>query len=267
MTDRSQKDSSRWVVLFWIFLIHPLLWAEDAADHSPPKVIYASETSFSLVLVKGNNDSLSYSLDSRQNFDIMKNRIMLAGRFILSRSDGIKTAEIYTAHLKYDRKLGARAYLLGYTSYDQNKLAGYNFRVALSFGGGMTWVNQERTTFLTELAFGWNNEENTKSVNLDNVSDRNLLQKTMTSSFPTSILNNRLTCRVSKTAEVVLRITAFLNLEDARSYRMNNYASLSAAISPQLALKTSVEIIYDNDPVPGFKHTDAYLLSSLVIKI
>jgi len=117
------------------------------------------------------------------------------------------------------------------------------------------------------LAFGWNNEENTKSVNLDNVSDRNLLQKTMTSSFPTSILNNRLTCRVSKTAEVVLRITTFLNLEDARSYRMNNYASLSAAISPQLALKTSVEIIYDDDPVPGFKHTDAYLLSSLVIKI
>ena len=65
----------------------------------------------------------------------------------------------------------------------------------------------------------------------------------------------------------MLRITAFFNLENTRAYRMNNYVSLSAAISPQLALKTSIELIYDNDPVPGFKHTDAYLLSSLVIKI
>jgi len=267
MTDRSQRYSSWWVVLFWIFLIPPLFGAEEAADPPPPKLKYASETSFSLVLVKGNNDSLSYSFDTNQNFDLMKNRISLAGRFIHARSDGKKTAEIYYAHLKYDRKLGARAYLLGYTSYDQNRLAGYNFRVALSFGGGMTWVKQERTTFLTELAFGWNNEESTKSVSLDNVSGGNLLQKTITSSFPSSILNNRLTCRVSKASEVVLRITVFLNLEDSRSYRMNNYASLSAAISPQLALKTSVELIYDNDPVPGFKHTDAYLLSSLVIKI
>ena len=65
----------------------------------------------------------------------------------------------------------------------------------------------------------------------------------------------------------MLRVTAFFNLEEAKSYRMNNYVSLSAAISPQLALKTSLEIIYDNDPVPGFKHTDTYLLSSIVIKI
>jgi len=128
---------------------------------------------------------------------VKKNRISLAGRFIHSRSDGVKTAEIYYAHVKFNRRIGTRAYLLGYTSYDQNKLAGYNFRVALSFGGGLTWIKRERTTFLTELAFGLNNEENTK----------------------------------------------------------------------QVALKTSLELIYDNDPVPGFKHTDTYLLSSLVIKI
>ncbi len=267
MSGCTQGIAPRLIVLFCFFLCSPFLGAEEESAEPEPKVKYASETSFSLVLVKGNNNSLSYSFDTNQNFDVKKNRISLAGRFIHSRSDGVKTAEIYYAHVKYDRRIGTRAYLLGYTSYDQNKLAGYNFRVALSFGGGLTWIERERTIFLTELAFGLNNEETTKQVRLGNVNDKNLIQKTMTSSFPSSILNNRLTCRVTKSAEVVLRVTAFFNLEEAKSYRMNNYVSLSAAISPQLALKTSLELIYDNDPVPGFKHTDTYLLSSLVIKI
>ncbi len=267
MKDRPQKFTRLLSFLFAILFIPTLVRSAEEGGLLSRKVKYNSETSFSLVLVKGNTDSLSYSLDTRQNFEILKNRILLSGRFIHSRSDGTKTAEVYSAHLKYDRKLGNRAYLLGYTSYDQNRLAGFNYRLAMSFGGGMTWMSGERTKFLTELGLGWNNEENKKQVKLGNVNNQNLLQKTISTSFPSAILNNRLTLRVSETSEVVMRITAFFNLENTRAYRMNNYVSLSASISPQLALKTSVELIYDNDPVPGFKHTDAYLLSSLVIKI
>jgi hypothetical protein len=217
--------------------------------------------------VSGNTQSLSYSFDTRQNFDILKNRIGLAGRFIYSRSDGVKSAEVYYAHVKYDRQIGTRACPLGDTSYVQNRLAGCNFSVALSLGGGLTWVKHERTSVLTELAFGWNNVESTRKAALDNVSNDNLLRKTISSSFPSSILNNRLTSRVTQYSEIVLRITAFFNMDQVQSYRLNFYASLSAAISPQLSLKTSVELIYDNDPVPGVKHIDTCLLSSLAIKI
>jgi hypothetical protein len=50
-------------------------------------------------------------------------------------------------------------------------------------------------------------------------------------------------------------------------YRLSTYTAISAAFSPQLALKTSLELIYENITVTGIKNTDIYLLSSLVIKI
>ena len=84
----------------------PLLWSEEEPAESRPKIQYASETSFSLVLVTGNTKSLSYSFDTQQDLNILKNRINLAGRFIHSRSDGVKTAEVYYAHAKYDRQVG-----------------------------------------------------------------------------------------------------------------------------------------------------------------
>ncbi len=82
---------------------------------------YKSETSLSLVLVNGNNHSLSYSLDTEQNLEILKNKISIAGIFIHSRSEGEKTAEGYYGHLKYDRSIGAREHLLGFMSYEQIK--------------------------------------------------------------------------------------------------------------------------------------------------
>jgi hypothetical protein len=128
-------------------------------------------------------------------------------------------------------------------------------------------MRREHVTLLSELAFGWNNEKSKRLPNLSKVTPGNLWKSTISTSFPSSILINRLSFRINGSTEMVLRSTVFANLEDMDALRLNNYASISAAISPQLALKTSIELIYENVPVPGFKHTDTYLLSSLVIRI
>lgn len=217
-------------------------------------------------MVKGNNDNLSFSLDTEQNFDILQHRIGLKGRFITAKAKDRDTSEIYYAHLKYDRRLRSRSWLLGYLRYESNKQAGYNFRLALSGGGGITWIIRRHTEFQTELAVGWNNEENMKRVQLVKLGD-SAWRKTINTSFVSSILNNTFVWDVTSSAKVVLRGTMFVNIEHWADYRVNSYAAISAAISPRLALKTSLEIIYENVPVSGFKNTDIYLLSSLVIKI
>lgn len=249
-----------------LFFIGPVLGADDGASQKTRNLVYSSETSLSLVQVKGNNNSLSYSVDTTHELQIYKNLIEWRGRMIHSRSDGEKTAEVYHTHLKYDRRIG-RAHLLGFTRYERNVLAGYDYRVAMSLGGGVTWMQRERTVLLSELAFGWNNEKSKRLPNLSQVTPGNLWKNTISTSFPSSILINRLSFRFSKSSEVILRSTVFANLDSWDAFRLNNYASVSAAISPKLALKTSIELIYENVPVPGFKHTDTYLLSSLVIRI
>jgi putative salt-induced outer membrane protein YdiY len=263
-----RKEKCRACQFLLLFLLTSLIVRAEDKKPAERRIEYDSETSLSLVLVKGNNNNLSYSLDTEQNLDILKNRVSLRGRFISSRSNGAKTAEIYYGHLKYDRRIGSWAYLLGFTRYERNQLAGYNYRLALSFGAGATWIKRPRTTFLSELALGWNNENTTKRLKLDNVGSNPVpWTKTLGASFPASILNSRLTYRITSSSETVFRETLFINLDNANDYRLNTYVSLSASISPQLALKTSIELIYEHLPVPGFKTSDTYLLSSVVIRI
>jgi len=58
-----------------------------------------------------------------------------------------------------------------------------------------------------------------------------------------------------------------MNMTDVEEYRLNAYSSISASMSRNFALKTSLKIIYENKPVPGYKRTDLYLLSSFVVKL
>ncbi|UCC38647.1 MAG: DUF481 domain-containing protein [Candidatus Aminicenantes bacterium] len=59
----------------------------------------------------------------------------------------------------------------------------------------------------------------------------------------------------------------FLNMENLEKYRLDSYSSISVSISRYLARKTSLQLNYGTHPLPGYKNTDLFLLSSLVIKI
>ncbi len=244
------------------------LFAEQEGDKKEKKLEYSSETSFSLVLVKGNNENISYSFDTKQSLALRKNKLEFKGRFIKAKSNGIKTSEIYNSQVKYDYQIKSFVYLLGFVRYERNKLAGYNYRLALSGGGGATWLNNKKAVLSSEIALGWNNEENSNQVIMNNVNgSSSVWEKTIKSSFVSFIITNKLDLTLSKTARCSFRETIFINLEESNDYRMNSSASIYAAITPSLALKTSIEIIYSHQPVPGFKNTDSFLLTSLVIKL
>ncbi|MEA2006173.1 MAG: DUF481 domain-containing protein [Acidobacteriota bacterium] len=53
----------------------------------------------------------------------------------------------------------------------------------------------------------------------------------------------------------------------SKDHQTNSFASLSASINRHFGLNTSIQVIYERKPVPGYKHKDFYLLSSFVIKI
>jgi len=263
----------KWIKLIFLFLLSILminfdLFAEQEGNREEKKLKYSSETSFSLVLVKGNNENISYSFDTKQNLALRKNKLEFKGRFINAKSNGKKTTEIYYSHMKYDRQIKSFAYLLGFVRYERNKLAGYNYRLALSGGGGATWLKNKKAVLSSEIALGWNNEENSNQVAMNNVNGSSSgWEKTIQSSFISSIITNKLDLILSKTARCSFQETIFINLEESNDYRMNSFASIYAAITPSLALKTSIEIIYSHQPVPGFKNTDSFLLTSLVIKL
>jgi putative salt-induced outer membrane protein YdiY len=229
---------------------------------------YNSQTSLSLVLTRGNNKNFSFSFDTNQTLKIHKaNTLELKGRFINTESNGEKKSEVYYSHLKYDRKIGKKAYLLSFFRYERNRLAGYNYRLALSVGGGATWIDNEKFKFASEMAFGWNNEKNTQRLSIGNVNGSSVWENTIKASFLSSIITNNVNFQLSENAQFSLQEVLFLNLEEIKDFRLNSYLSLTASINSNLALKTSIQVVYENLPVEGYKNTDTYFLSSIVFKI
>lgn len=256
-------------MILFILILTGLIAAEDGEEKSDQKGLeYKSNNSLSLVLTRGNNDTFSFSFDSDQYLDIKNNRINLKARFINATSNGTKKSDYYYSHLKYDRKIKSMAYLLGFIRYERNKLAGYNFRWAFSAGGGATWINRESVSIMSELAFGWNNENNTHRITEQSIANSpESWQKTISTSFLSSIFTNKASLKVSESSQMIVQETLFFNLEDFNDYRSNSHLSLAVSINKHFALSTSVQMIYQGMPVEGFDSTDLYLLSSIVITI
>jgi len=229
------------------------LKADKGSEEKEKEKKYQSSTSFSLVLTRGNNKEFSFSFDTDQNLQLGKNKLNLKGSIIYSNSNSQKKSEIYYSHLKYDRKINSRAYLLGLVRAERNKLAGYNFRFAFSAGAGYTWLQQKKIEVYSEGEV---------DGDMDSITVR-----TFSSSFLSSIVSSKLVYNFSSVAQFVHQETLFLNMEDLKDYRLNSYSSISASISRNFALRTSIQIIYEHKPVLGHKNTDLFLLSSIVIKI
>jgi len=267
------KQKSGWKVIILLitglFLLESLILAEEKEEEDKEKSLdYSSETSLALALVRGNNQNFSLSFDTEQELKIKKlNKIEYKGKFIKANSNGEKKAEIYYSHLKYDRKILPRYYLLGFFRYERNKLSGYNYRLALSFGGGGTLIKTNNVDFTTELAFGFNNENNTTRVEVNLNNSSSIWKETINASFISSLFTGKLSYKISDTSKIVHQETVFLNTEDFEDFRINSVSSLYSSINSMLALKASIQIVYQNLPVEGYKNTDMFFLSSLVIKI
>lgn len=255
------------IILIACFVALPLGANEESKQKGKEKK-YSSQTGLSLVLTRGNNKTFSFSFDTEQNLLRKRDKFNFKGSIIHTSSNNEKQSEIYYSHLKYERKISARAYLLGFMRAERNKQAGYNFRFMVSAGAGYAWIQREKITLSSEGSIGWSGERNLEKMVLNDLDNSDMLnQKTFTTSFLSSIISNKLIYNFTSDAQFVLEEILFVNMSDFDDYRLNVNSSVSASISRYFALKTSIKLVYEHQPVPGFKNTDFYLLSSIVVKI
>jgi putative salt-induced outer membrane protein YdiY len=253
------------VILIFGFL-NLSLNAQEARKHEKEKK-YFSSTSLSGVMTTGNNKTFSFSVDTDHNFLFGRNELNLKGSVIYSGQNSGKKSQIYYSHLKYDLEVGPRAYLLGLVRAERNILAGYNFRCGFSLGAGYFWVKKEKIEVHSEGALGWSGERSSEKVLPGDTGDGgSVIERTISTSFLSSILATKMTITFSSSAQFTHDEIIFVKMSDLKAYRLNSYSSISASMSRNLALKTSLKIVYENKPVPGYKNMDLYLLTSFVVK-
>ncbi len=242
------------ITIFLLFFVLAQI-IQASEENKEAQKSYSSSTSFSFLLTSGNTNDRSLGLDTEQNWKSTKNHFQFKGSIIYSESEGSKDTEFYYSHFHNRIDLKSKAYILGFGKLERNVLSGYNYRLALTVGAGYFWTKSEKFVLSTEAAFGWSLENN---IEKDTDSNFSL-------SFPSLLISNTMQLALSSNSELVHQDIILFNLENSEDYRVTSISSVSISISKFFSFKISYQLKYSHNSVPGFKSTDQYLLSSLVL--
>jgi len=153
------------------------------------------------------------------------------------------TAESYFARGRYDRAF-AGAFAFGGAGWDRNTFAGVQNRFALVAGFGRTWIEGETGRFKTDVGGTYTIQ---KDVQPAPGADEAFFGSRATVEAMRSL---------TETADFTSTLVADQNLETTEDLRVDWINSVAVTISEGLALKTSLQLLYDakpaNIPVPLF---------------
>lgn len=145
------------------------------------------------------------------------------------------TAESYFARGRYDREFDHQ-YLFAGVGWDRNTFAGIENRYAGVLGIGRTWADGETGRFKTDLGATYTVQ---KDVDPAPGADDD---------FGGARLSVDAMLRLSATVGYTSVLLVDENLEDTEDLRADWTNSVSVALSEALALKTSLQLVFDNQP-------------------
>ena len=263
--------------------------AQTGGDEPDEKWHDAAE--FSFVATSGNSETTTLGLKnklwrkwSRNAFELNAGAVRSEGT-TNRRAEGTvddfdveedseKTAESYYLNGRYDRSITDRFFWFGTAGWDRNTFAGIDNRYAVAAGVGNIWDTPDTIKFRTDYALSYTDQEDVVEV--------------------PGIDNTFMGVRVSwnywhKFGAVTEYVNEFIgdeNLEETTDWRLNMINSVTVALSGRLALKVSLQWLYDHQPafetLPLFDGTgaptgvtviseldelDSIFTSSLVLKI
>ena len=145
------------------------------------------------------------------------------------------TAENYFARGRYNRSFGA-PYAFGGVGWERNTFAGVQNRYSLVSGFGNSWADTETGRLKTDLGATYTIQ---KDVDPAPGAD---------DGFGGIRLSIDAMKQLSETANISSVLVVDENVEDTDDLRVDWINSLAVTLSERLALKTSLQLLFDNQP-------------------
>jgi len=226
-----------------------------AAD--APKLGWADAAEFSLVATSGNTETQAFGFKNkltrtweRSLFTVnagglrvettTTDRIAVGpdpNHFSVSEAKTtVLTAENYYLNGRFDHKITERFFWFGGAGWDRNTFAGIQNRYT-GFGGvGNVLVDKETLKFRVDYAATFTNQ-------VDVVKDPNTQE-----SYGGARLSSGLLKRLGSGTIYTNDLIVDENLNNTKDLRANMINAVSVSISKKLALKVSLQWLYDNEP-------------------
>ena len=225
-------------------------------DEEPPPLGFTDVAEVTFVLTSGNATSSTLGLANTTHYRWENALVQLAAGAVRAES-GIatriasgtvddftitkttateKTAENYFVESRYDRDLSESTYIFGGTGWDRNTFAGVQNRYAFVAGAGRTWADEETRRFKSDLGL-------TYTIQKDVIENPNTEE---------GFGGVRATLDFFQSLTATTDLTSLLvvdeNLKHSDDLRGDWTNSVTVAMSDNLALKASLQILFDNAP-------------------
>lgn len=241
------------IVLICAMLSAQLGWAQEE-EEKEKKLGWAEEAELALVVTAGNaatstfgfRNVLAHTWDNALLMTEVKgirtettNTIQTpvgssAEDFVLEEDSFSQlTAESYLARAKYDRNVTKTVFLYGSGGWDRNPFAGIQNRVFAAGGVGNIWYDDDITRWRTDYGFSVTHQE--PSVGASDT-------------FGGLRLSTDFMHKLSASTTLTNLTIANENLDDTSDFRLDSVTGLAVGIASHLALKVSVQFLFDNQP-------------------
>ena len=159
------------------------------------------------------------------------------GNYVIQETTETETtAENYFLRSRYDRSLSEAAYLFGGGGWTRNTFAGIQNRYNFVSGGGRIWLDGESSRFKTDLGL-------TYTIQDDVVEDPSKEDSFLGLQFSYDGFR-----QLTETTQFTSLLTVDENLNETSDLRADWTNALAVAMSDNLALKASLQLLFDNQP-------------------
>lgn len=156
------------------------------------------------------------------------------------------TAENYFVAGRYDRKITDRFFWFAGAGWDRNRPAGIDNRYVAMAGVGNIWVDTDRRKWRTDYAITGTDQENVVD---DPTFDDTFIGLRLSSAFLQKFGANDVGVFTNDTI-------VDQNLNETEDWRVNMTNAVALNINSRLALKVSLQWLYDN--LPSLKEVDLF---------
>jgi len=158
-----------------------------------------------------------------------------AGSFAVTETSVSQTtAESYFTRSRLDYGLSKRTYFFGGAGWDRNTFSGISSRFALVSGAAGQWSDTDVFKFRTDIGVTYTIQDNVADGPIERFGGVRFTWELLRQVTPNTTLDSKLI--VDENVK---------NTDDLRGDLVN---SLTVAMNQRMALKTSLQLLFDNDP-------------------
>lgn len=155
---------------------------------------------------------------------------------VVEDTDRELKAESYYVRTRLNRDLSERFFVYGGAGWERNTFAGFDARLSFVAGAGNSWIDTEATRLLTDYGL-------TYTIQEDVIDDPDTAD-----SFAGLRVSAEFFRRLTGTTGFLSELTVDENLNETDDLRADFTNSVQIEISEVLALKTSLQLLYDHLP-------------------